>query len=106
MTDKRLYLTVAACAVVVHIGALWNQFAMDDVTIIVWNPVVQSVGGVWRAFGAPYWPANLGGSSTDRSQSQPTHSIGSFTQRRGFTRSTSCGTPVGQSPWRPSPGAG
>src|SRR6266508_1642359 len=48
-------------AVVVHIGALWNQFAMDDVAIIVWNPLVQSVGGVWRAFGAPYWPANLGG---------------------------------------------
>ncbi len=59
--DKRLYLAVAACAVVVHIGALWNQFAMDDVAIIVWNPLVQSVDGVWRAFGAPYWPANLGG---------------------------------------------
>jgi len=61
MTDKRLYLTVAACAVVVHIAALWNQFAMDDVVIIVWNPLVQSVTGVWRAFAAPYWPANLGG---------------------------------------------
>ena len=61
MKDKRLYLAVAACAVVVHIGALWNQFAMDDVAIIVWNPLVQSGTGVWRAFGAPYWPANLGG---------------------------------------------
>ncbi len=61
MTDKRLYLTVAACAVLVHLAALWNQFAMDDVAIIVWNPLVQSVSGVWRAFGAPYWPPNLGG---------------------------------------------
>jgi len=60
-SDKRVYLTVAACAVAVHIAALWNQFAMDDVAIVVWNPVVQSVNGVWRAFAAPYWPANLGG---------------------------------------------
>ena len=61
MNDRRLYLTVAACAVVVHLGALWNQFAMDDVAIIAWNPLVQSLSGVWRSFGAPYWPANLGG---------------------------------------------
>ena len=61
MKDKHLYLTVAACAVVVHLGALWNQFAFDDVTIVVVNPLVQSVSGVWRAFAAPYWPANLGG---------------------------------------------
>jgi tetratricopeptide (TPR) repeat protein len=61
MTDKRLYLTVAACAVVVHIAALWNRFALDDVAIVVWNPLVHSVSGVWRAFAAPYWPANLGG---------------------------------------------
>jgi len=61
MKETRLYLAVATCAIVVHLGALWNQFAMDDVAIVVWNPLVQSLGGVWRAFGAPYWPANLGG---------------------------------------------
>ena len=61
MNDRRLYLSVAACAVVVYLGALWNQFAMDDVAIIVANPLVQSLSGMWRAFGAPYWPANLGG---------------------------------------------
>jgi len=61
MKDKRLYLAVAACAVVVHIGALWNQFAMDDRLIVVFNPMVQSISGVWGAFAAPYWPANLGG---------------------------------------------
>ena len=32
MRDRRLFLVVAACAVVVHLGALWNQFALDDVT--------------------------------------------------------------------------
>ena len=61
MDTKRLYLAVAACAVVAHIGALWNGFAMDDLYIIVWNPLVHSAGGLWRAFGAPYWPPDLGG---------------------------------------------
>ena len=61
MKDKRLYLAVAACAAVVHIGALWNQFALDDRLIVVFNPMVHSISGVWGAFAAPYWPANLGG---------------------------------------------
>jgi hypothetical protein len=34
---------------------------MDDVYIIVWNPLVHSAQGVWRAFGGPYWPPDLGG---------------------------------------------
>src|SRR2546427_5861707 len=34
---------------------------MDDLYIIVWNPLVHSVQGVWRAFGGPYWPPDLGG---------------------------------------------
>jgi len=58
---KRLYLAVAACAVVVHIGALWNGFAMDDLYIIVWNPLVHSARGIWHALAAPYWPPDLGG---------------------------------------------
>ena len=61
MNAKRLYLAVAACAVVVHLGALLNRFAMDDLYIIVWNPLVHSGDGIWRAFGSPYWPPDLGG---------------------------------------------
>ena len=61
MNAKRLYVAVAACAVVVHIGALWNGFAMDDLYIIVWNPLVHSAEGLWRAFVVPYWPPDLGG---------------------------------------------
>jgi len=61
VSTKRLYLAVGLCAFVVHIGALWNQFALDDRLIVLFNPMVQSVSGVWSAFGAPYWPANLGG---------------------------------------------
>ena len=58
---RRLYVAVAACAIVVHLGALWNGFAMDDLYIIVWNPLVHSVEGLWRAFVTPYWPPDLGG---------------------------------------------
>src|SRR6266576_3376059 len=34
---------------------------MDDLYIIVWNPLVHSLHGAWRAFGGPYWPPDLGG---------------------------------------------
>lgn len=59
--DRRLYLAVAVCALVPYLPALWNGFAMDDLYIIVWNPLVHSLQGTWRAFGAPYWPPDLGG---------------------------------------------
>ena len=61
--NRRLLLAVAACAVVVYIGALWNRFAMDDIYIIVLNPLVRAADGdsFWRAFSSPYWPAELGG---------------------------------------------
>ncbi len=59
--DRRLYLAVAACALVPYVPALWNGFALDDLYIIVWNPLVHSLQGAWRAFAAPYWPPDLGG---------------------------------------------
>ena len=59
--DRRLYLAVVLCALVPHLPALWNRFAMDDLYIIVWNPVVHSIGGVFGAFAGPYWPPDLGG---------------------------------------------
>src|SRR3989441_10883347 len=58
---KRVYFAVAACAVVVYLGALGNRFAMDDLYVIVFNPLVHSASGIWRAFGAPYWPPDYGG---------------------------------------------
>ncbi len=58
---KREYLVVAACAVVVYLGVLWNRFAMDDLYVIVFNPLVHSASGIGRAFGAPYWPPDYGG---------------------------------------------
>ncbi len=61
MTARRLYITVALCAVVVYLGALWNKFALDDLPIIVVNPLVTQPSGLWRAFAAPYWTPELGG---------------------------------------------
>lgn len=61
LSPRRLYWAVAACAIVVYLGALWNRFAMDDRFIIVLNPLLRSPSGVWRAFLEPYWPGDLGG---------------------------------------------
>src|SRR2546429_3287300 len=61
MTGVRLYGTVAACAAVVYVGALWNQFAMDDNQIVAFNKLVLQFSGVWRAFVSPYWPPVVGG---------------------------------------------
>ena len=61
MTARRLYFVVAACAVVVYLGALWNRWALDDIPIIYYNTLVHSLSGTWRAFVSPYWPRELGG---------------------------------------------
>lgn len=57
----RMAVAVGACAIVVYIGSLLNGFALDDIAIISMNPLVRSPDGMWRAFGMPYWPAELGG---------------------------------------------
>jgi len=59
VSARRVYLAVGAAAAVVHLGVLWNGFALDDLTIIVANPLVHGLSGVWRAFALPYFPANL-----------------------------------------------
>lgn len=59
MNSRRLYLAVAASAVVPYIGTLWNRFALDDVYIVVLDPLVRAPSGIWRAFGASYWAGNL-----------------------------------------------
>ena len=61
MHTKRLYLAVAACAVVVYLGALGNRFALDDNQIVAFNALVHRFAGVWLAFATPYWPPDIGG---------------------------------------------
>ena len=57
----RMGLGVAATAVVVYIGSLTNRFALDDLPIILLNPLVHSWSGVWQAFTHSYWPVSAGG---------------------------------------------
>jgi len=61
VTARRLYAVVALCAVAVHVGALWNHFALDDNQIVQFNKLVLQFSGVWRAFVSPYWPPVIGG---------------------------------------------
>lgn len=61
MSTRRLYAAVAACAVLVYLGALWNRFAVDDNQIIAFNALVHHISGAWLAFASPYWPADIGG---------------------------------------------
>ena len=56
-----MYAVVAALAILVYLGALWNGFALDDQPIIRLNPLVHSWSGVWRAFAHSYWPESGGG---------------------------------------------
>jgi len=56
VTRLRIGLAVAACAVVVHLGALWNGFALDDIPIIVINPLLAKRDAPWTVFASPYWP--------------------------------------------------
>src|SRR6266581_3399860 len=58
---KRVYLAVAACAVIVYLGALWNEFVWDDQVIVLGNPLVQTWAGLATAFASPYWPPFVGG---------------------------------------------
>lgn len=61
LSGRRAYLVVAMAALVVYLGALGNRFAMDDIPLVVRNPLVQSVSGMWQAFAAPFWPPDFGG---------------------------------------------
>ncbi|HZN54180.1 MAG TPA: DUF1736 domain-containing protein [Candidatus Polarisedimenticolaceae bacterium] len=52
-------LLVALAAVLVHLGALRNGFALDDVTLVEHNPSIVSLAHLPRLFVEPYW--NVGG---------------------------------------------
>ncbi|MGH7528757.1 MAG: tetratricopeptide repeat protein [Gemmatimonadales bacterium] len=59
MSGRRLYAAIALASVVVYLGALWNQFVLDDQIVVLINPLLEDLSGVWRAFGLPYWPPEL-----------------------------------------------
>lgn len=76
---RRLGIAVAGAAAVVYLGVLWNGFAYDDLTIIVANPLVHTLSGVWQAFTAPYFPANID-SSVYRPLAVVTYALDWFVQ--------------------------
>ncbi len=59
LNPKRLYFVVGGSAALVYVGSLWNRFALDDLYIVVLNPLVHAPSGIWRAFGASYWAGNI-----------------------------------------------
>lgn len=61
MTPARVYAAVALAAIVVHAGSLANGYVLDDIPIIVRNPIVQGPEGFWQAFVMPYWESFGGG---------------------------------------------
>lgn len=52
---------VVAAAILGYLNAVANGYVMDDRGIVVLNPLVTHIDGLWRAFANPYWPAGLGG---------------------------------------------
>ena len=60
LTSRRLYLIVAAAALVPYLRSLGLGFALDDVPIIATNPLVHRWSGVLQAFRSPYWPVAAG----------------------------------------------
>lgn len=61
ITRNRACIAVGLVAALVYAGVLKNGFAGDDGHIILGNALVHQWSGVWRAFGASYWPPAFGG---------------------------------------------
>ena len=51
---------VAVLAVAASISGLLNGFAFDDNAVIVKNPALHTLSGVWRLFFASYWRPEFG----------------------------------------------
>ncbi|MGI9077046.1 MAG: hypothetical protein ACR2G6_06895, partial [Gemmatimonadaceae bacterium] len=53
---------VALVSLLVYANALANGYVLDDRGVLLGNPLVSSLSGVWEAFANPYWPPpNTGG---------------------------------------------
>lgn len=52
---------IALLSLASSFNGLWNDFAYDDLYIIVGNDLVHNVQRAWTLFVLPYWPIRLGG---------------------------------------------
>jgi tetratricopeptide (TPR) repeat protein len=61
LRDRRAaVLLVAVVAAAVYANSLWNEFAYDDVHIVVDNEAIHSLETLPGALVAPYWPTDFG----------------------------------------------
>jgi protein O-mannosyl-transferase len=58
---RRALLAVVLVAALVYANAVLNNFTLDDRGVILKNPLVASLSGVWRGWVHSYWPENLPG---------------------------------------------
>ena len=56
-----LALGIAVLAIAASFNGIWNDFAYDDLFIVVSNDVVHDLKRSWGLFFLPYWPLRLGG---------------------------------------------
>ena len=49
-------MLVVLVSILVYGNALQNGFVLDDGPVVLRNPIVHSLDGLWRAFTEPYWP--------------------------------------------------
>ena len=49
-------VVVVLASVLVYGNALHNGYVLDDGPVVLRNPLVHSLDGLWRAFTEPYWP--------------------------------------------------
>lgn len=53
-------LVVVLVAALVYANALANHFALDDNDVVLNNPLVHHLAGIWQAFAHSYWPEATG----------------------------------------------
>jgi hypothetical protein len=55
--DPRILIAALLALALLAMGpVLVNDWVQDDTGIILRNPLIKSLSGVWEAFGRPYWP--------------------------------------------------
>lgn len=69
--NRPLLAVVVALAVLAYANALGNGFVLDDIGIIVENPLVRSGADVRAIFTSPYWPIGASGVSADPALYRP-----------------------------------
>jgi Flp pilus assembly protein TadD len=60
LSVRRAALLVASLGAIVHVGALWNGFAYDDVVLIAGDPGIRTLEGLLHRLAEPSWPGSFG----------------------------------------------